>query len=60
MAQGSDVIPIPSSKSLNHLEDNIKSINIKLSAEELNRLNMLFAPGAAAGPRTRDMHRVNV
>ena len=60
MAQGSDVIPIPSSKSLNHLEDNIKSIDIKLSAKELNRLNMLFAPGAAAGPRTRDMHRVNV
>ena len=60
MAQGSDVIPIPSSKSLNHLEDNIQSIDVKLNAAELNRLNMLFAPGAAAGPRTRDMHRVNV
>jgi aryl-alcohol dehydrogenase-like predicted oxidoreductase len=60
MAQGSDVIPIPSNKSREHLEENVKATEIKLSEEELERLNNLFAPGAAAGPRTRDMHRVNV
>jgi aryl-alcohol dehydrogenase-like predicted oxidoreductase len=60
MAQGADVIPIPSNKSRNHLEENIKAIDIKLSQDELARLNTLFAPGAAAGPRTKDMHRVNV
>ena len=60
MAQGQDIIPIPSNKSRAHLEENIKAIDIKLTAEELARLNELFPPGAAAGPRTRDMDRVNV
>jgi aryl-alcohol dehydrogenase-like predicted oxidoreductase len=60
MAQGPDIIPIPSNKTRRHLEENIRAAEIKLSQEEINRLNMLFAPGAAAGPRTRDMHRVNV
>jgi aryl-alcohol dehydrogenase-like predicted oxidoreductase len=60
MAQGDDVIPIPSNKSRKHLEENLKAIAIKLSGEETQRLNTLFTPGAVAGPRTRDMHRVNV
>jgi aryl-alcohol dehydrogenase-like predicted oxidoreductase len=60
MAQGPDIIPIPSNKSRRHLEENIKAADIKLSQDELDRLNTLFSPGAVAGPRTRDMHRVNV
>ncbi len=60
MAQGEDVIPIPSNKSRNHLEENLKAIDVKLSKEDLTRLDKLFAPGAAAGPRTRDLDRVNV
>jgi aryl-alcohol dehydrogenase-like predicted oxidoreductase len=60
MAQGQDVIPIPSNKSRKHLEENIRAVETKLSPEDLGRLNALFAPGAAAGPRTRDIHRVNV
>jgi aryl-alcohol dehydrogenase-like predicted oxidoreductase len=60
MAQGADIIPIPSNKSRNHLEENIKAAEITLSQEDLGRLNTIFAPGAAAGPRTKDMHRVNV
>jgi aryl-alcohol dehydrogenase-like predicted oxidoreductase len=60
MAQGQDIIPIPSNKSRAHLEENLKAIHIKLTAEELAHLDQLFSPGAAAGPRTRDMDRVNV
>jgi aryl-alcohol dehydrogenase-like predicted oxidoreductase len=60
MAQGKDIIPIPSNKSRPHLEENLKAIEIKLSQEDLARLDKLFKPGAAAGPRTRDMDRVNV
>ena len=60
MAQGSDVIPIPSNKTRAHLEENIKATEIKLSKEDLARLDEIFAPGAAAGPRTRDLNRVNV
>ncbi len=60
MAQGNDIIPIPSNKSRNHLEENIKAIDIKLTKDDLARLDAIFPQGAAAGPRTRDMHRVNV
>jgi aryl-alcohol dehydrogenase-like predicted oxidoreductase len=60
MAQGEDIIPIPSSKSRKHLEENIKAVDIKLTRDDLARLNAILPPGAAAGARTRDMHRVNV
>jgi len=60
MAQGTDIIPIPSSKSRRHLEENLKAIDIKLNTDDLSRLNTIFPPGAAAGPRTKDMDRVNV
>jgi len=60
MAQGSDVIPIPSNKTRKHLEENIKAAEIKLSNEDLARLDAIFPQGAAAGPRSKDMHRVNI
>ncbi|MGE5819477.1 MAG: aldo/keto reductase [Deltaproteobacteria bacterium] len=60
LAQGNDIIPIPSSKTRGHLEENLRAMDVQLSQEELARLNAIFAPGAAAGPRTKDMHRVNV
>ena len=60
MAQGNEVIPIPSNKTRAHLEENIKAVEIKLSKEDLARLDAIFPQGAAAGPRTKDMHRVNI
>ncbi len=60
LAQGDDIIPIPSNKSRGHLEENLKAIDLKLAPEDLVRLDSMFAPGVAAGPRTRDLQRVNV
>jgi aryl-alcohol dehydrogenase-like predicted oxidoreductase len=60
MAQGSDIIPIPSNKTRRHLDENIKAVEINLSKEDLARLDLVFRPEAVAGPRSRDMHRVNV
>ena len=60
MAQGEDIIPIPSSKTRRHLEENLKAIDIKLTKEELARLDGIMPPGAAAGARARDMDRVNI
>ena len=60
MAQGEDIIPIPSSKSRRLLDENLKAIDIKLTADDLARLNTIFPSGAAAGPRARDMDRVNI
>ena len=60
MAQGDNVIPIPSNKSLAHLEEYITAVELKLGKEDLAQLDGIFPPGAAAGPRTKDMHRVNI
>jgi aryl-alcohol dehydrogenase-like predicted oxidoreductase len=60
MAQGNDIVPIPSNKTRRHLEENIKAVDVILSEEDLTRLDEIFPAGAAAGPRTKDMHRVNV
>lgn len=60
MAQGEDIIPIPSSKSRRHLEENIKALEIKLDKEDIERLAAIFPIGAAAGARYPDMQRVNV
>lgn len=60
LAQGHDIVPIPSNKTRKHLDENIRAIEINLTKEELARLEAIFPTGAAAGARTRDMHRVNV
>ena len=60
LAQGGDITPIPSSKSRRHLEENLKAIDIKLTKEDLVRLDAMLPPGVAAGARARDMDRVNI
>jgi len=60
LAQGNDIIPIPSSKTRVHLEDNLGALEIELTKDDLQRLDAILPPGAAAGPRTSEMNRVNV
>jgi aryl-alcohol dehydrogenase-like predicted oxidoreductase len=60
--QGKEVIPIPSSKSRVHLEDNLRALDIKLSDDDLKRIAAICPVGAAAGTRypQSQMSRVNV
>lgn len=51
LAQGEDIVPIPGTKHVEYLEQNVAAGDIRLSAEELERLGGMFPPGAAAGPR---------
>ncbi len=51
MAQGSDIVPIPGCKTREHLEDNLRALEIELSAADLARLDALSPPNRAAGPR---------
>ncbi len=60
MTQGEDIIPIPSNKSRRHLEENVKAMELKLTNEDRARLDVILPPGAAAGPRTKDLDRVNI
>jgi len=49
--KGGPIIPFPGAKSVAHLEDNVKALEIDLTADEVQRLDDAFPPGAAAGGR---------
>jgi aryl-alcohol dehydrogenase-like predicted oxidoreductase len=51
LAQGEDIVPIPGTKRRSYLEQNIGALEIRLSAEELERIDRILPPGAASGPR---------
>jgi len=51
LAQGDDIIPIPGTKRRRWLDENIAALDVRLSAEELERIEAVFPRGAAAGDR---------
>jgi aryl-alcohol dehydrogenase-like predicted oxidoreductase len=51
LARGDDIVPIPGTKRREYLEQNIGALEVRLTREELERLDQILPPGAAAGPR---------
>jgi aryl-alcohol dehydrogenase-like predicted oxidoreductase len=59
LAQGEDIAPIPGTKHLKYLEENIAAVEVKLTEEDLQRLDEAAPKGAAVGERYPDMSTVN-
>jgi aryl-alcohol dehydrogenase-like predicted oxidoreductase len=61
LAQGEDVVPIPGTKRIKYLDENIAALDVTLSDDDLRRLDQILPPGAAAGDRyhERGMETVN-
>jgi len=59
LAQGEDIVPIPGTKHRKYLEENAAAVSIRLSEEELARIDAVFPMGVAAGNRYPDMSTVN-
>lgn len=51
MAQGDDIFPIPGTKRVKYLEENIVAANVILSADELAEINTIAPKNVAAGTR---------
>ena len=51
LAQGQDIIPIPGTKRRKYLEENVGGFSLKLSPEDLRRIDEVAPHGAAAGDR---------
>jgi aryl-alcohol dehydrogenase-like predicted oxidoreductase len=51
LAQGDDIVPIPGTKHVKYLDQNIGALDVDLSDEDLKRLDAILPPGAAAGQR---------
>ena len=51
LAQGKDIVPIPGTKQRKYLEENVGALSLKLTPEDLRRLEEAAPRGAAAGDR---------
>jgi aryl-alcohol dehydrogenase-like predicted oxidoreductase len=60
LAQGNDVVPIPGTKRINFLDENIAALDVELSAEDLVLIDSAAPKGSTAGDRYANMSNVNV
>lgn len=51
LAQGDDIIPIPGTKKIKYLEENIGSLDVSLSSEELQEIRQLIEAAEVHGTR---------
>jgi aryl-alcohol dehydrogenase-like predicted oxidoreductase len=61
LAQGQDVVPIPGTKRRTYLDENAGAVDIRLTPDELARLDEAIPPGATSGERypAEDMMTLN-
>ena len=60
LAQGDDVVPIPGTKRIEYLEQNVAALDVSLTPDEVERLGVLAPVGITSGDRYPDMSTVNV
>jgi len=51
LAQGNDIVPIPGTKRRKYLEENVAAMEVRLTAEDLRRIDEVAPKGVAAGAR---------
>ena len=51
LAQGEDIVPIPGTRRRTRLEENLRSLEVQLSAADLRRIEETFPKGVVAGQR---------
>ncbi len=51
LAQGDDLVPIPGTKRIGYLDENIAALDIHLTEDDRARIDAIFPPDAAAGTR---------
>jgi len=59
LAQGPDVVPIPGTKRIAYLEENVAADAVELTAEDLAALDAALPVGAASGERYSDMGSID-
>lgn len=60
LAQGKDVVPIPGTKKIKYLDENIDALDVVLSAEDLELIDAAAPKGETAGDRYANMSNVNI
>jgi aryl-alcohol dehydrogenase-like predicted oxidoreductase len=49
--QGDDIVPIPGTKRVKYLDDNLGAVNVRLTADDLAQIDATLPAGVAAGSR---------
>jgi aryl-alcohol dehydrogenase-like predicted oxidoreductase len=57
--QGEDIVPIPGTKRVRYLEENVAAADVALSEEDLRQLDEIAPAGVAAGDRYADMSSID-
>jgi aryl-alcohol dehydrogenase-like predicted oxidoreductase len=62
LARGPDIVPIPGTKKRTYLEENVGALRVKLTPDDLRRIDEVAPKGIAAGDRypAAAMQRVNL
>ncbi|QTM99078.1 aldo/keto reductase [Sediminibacillus dalangtanensis] len=60
LAQGDDIVPIPGTKRIKYLEENVGALDVTLTKEDLARIDKVSPQHVAAGDRYPDMNGVNL
>ncbi|MGH2662688.1 MAG: aldo/keto reductase [Actinomycetota bacterium] len=60
LSRGHDIVPIPGTKRVRYLEENIGAMDVGLTPEDLARIEAALPKGATAGDRYPDMSAVNL
>jgi len=51
LAQGKDIVPIPGTKQVKYLDDNLGAVKVRLTADDLAQLDAILPADAVSGPR---------
>ncbi len=51
LAQGEDIVPIPGTKRVKYLEENVGALDVQLTAEDLAEIEKILPKGAVSGER---------
>lgn len=62
LAQGEDIVPIPGTKRMAYLDENMGAIDVRLTADELKQITAVLPKGVVSGERypERAMRAVNL
>jgi aryl-alcohol dehydrogenase-like predicted oxidoreductase len=55
LAQGDDIVPIPGTKQLRYLEENLHALDVELTEADLQEINEVAPRGVAAGARYNEV-----
>ena len=58
LAQGDDVVPIPGTKRIGYLRENLGAADVELTVDDLARIDQVAPRGFAAGDRYADMSSI--